>query len=157
MNIEGPRASGRRVAASDAQRVVGLHRARCPHLLAGDDPFLAVEHGLRLQTGEVGAGTRLRQELGPHLFTLDHRGDVAGDLLRVAEVEERRRADADGDGVARDDDTGGAGLLVERLLVVVAQPLAAVLGIQGDAEKPGVPERDAQLTGTRVGRAGSVL
>ena len=38
-----------------------------PHLLAGDDPLVAVEHGLGLHVGEVGAGVGLGVALAPQL------------------------------------------------------------------------------------------
>ena len=48
------------VGAGDEHAQVGDLAAGGPHLLAGDDPLVAVLDGLALQAGEVGAGARAR-------------------------------------------------------------------------------------------------
>ena len=51
------------VGAADDLADVAVVGAGGPHLLAGDDPLVAVALGLGLQAGEVGAGARLAEEL----------------------------------------------------------------------------------------------
>ena len=50
----------REVGAGEEHPVVGLHRHAAPHLLAVDDPAVAVALGPRRQAGEVGARRRAR-------------------------------------------------------------------------------------------------
>ena len=66
----------RRIGATDDEAPVGPMGERRPHLLAGDRPLVAVENGLRLDVGEVGARVRLRVALTPHLFPRDDRRKV---------------------------------------------------------------------------------
>ena len=57
--------------------VIGDVSVRVPHLLAVDDPFVAVALGARRQAGEVRSRARLREQLAPHLVTAEHRADEA--------------------------------------------------------------------------------
>ena len=70
-----------RVGAGDQHAQVGHLAAGRPHLLAVDDPLLAVLFGLGLQAGEVGAGAGLGEELAPGALAGDDRTDVLLDLL----------------------------------------------------------------------------
>jgi hypothetical protein len=54
-----------RVGAGEQEAVVGVVAAGGPHLLAVDDPLVAVEHGLGLERGEVGAAVGLAEALAP--------------------------------------------------------------------------------------------
>ena len=60
--------------ARDDLADVAVLRAGRPHLLARDDPFVAVALGLRLDPGEVGAGDRFREELAADEVAAVHRG-----------------------------------------------------------------------------------
>ena len=53
------------VGAGEQEAVVGVMALRGPHLLAVDDPLVAVEHGRGLQAGKVGARVGLREALAP--------------------------------------------------------------------------------------------
>ena len=66
------------VGAADDLADVAVVGARRPHLLAGDDPLVAVALGLGLQAGEVGAGARLAEELAGHEVAAVQRGEVLG-------------------------------------------------------------------------------
>ena len=61
------------VGAADDLADVGVLGARGPHLLAGDDPLVAVALGLGLQAGEVGAGARLAEQLAADEVAAVHR------------------------------------------------------------------------------------
>ena len=59
------------VGAGEQHAVIGVVGARVPHLLAVDDPVVAVTDSGRAQPGEVGTGAGLAEQLGPR--------DLAGD------------------------------------------------------------------------------
>ena len=61
------------VGAGDDLADVAVVGARGPHLLAGDDPLVAVALGLGLQAGEVAAGARLAEELAADDVAAVHR------------------------------------------------------------------------------------
>ena len=97
--------------------------------------------------GDVGAATRLGQQLHPQLLALEDRREVAELLFLGAELEEhrgarreRRRLDAERIGEARQ-------LLLQRHLVRRREPLAAVLTREADTGEPGVEELPLQLAG----------
>ena len=97
-----------RVGAGDEHAPVGQVGERVPHLLAVDDPFLAVLHGLRAEAGEVAARAGLAEQLAPALLAGEHRAQEAA-LLLVAAVGD------DGGAGERDEERarvlrGGAGL-----------------------------------------------
>ena len=52
------------IGAGQQEAVVGELGLGGPHLLAVDDPLVAVEHGRRLERGEVRAGVRARRSPG---------------------------------------------------------------------------------------------
>src|ERR1019366_9372725 len=54
------------VGAGEEDPEVGVVRPRCPHLLTVYHPLVAVDFGPGRQTGEVGAGGRLAEQLAPH-------------------------------------------------------------------------------------------
>ena len=68
--------------------------ARAPDLLAVEDPLVAVPYRRRRQAGEVGAGTRFREQLAAQLLGAQERPDEAGLLLARAEGGDRRRHQA---------------------------------------------------------------
>ena len=93
-------------------------RERRPHLLAVDDPLVAVAHGARAETGDVGAGSRLAEHLAPDLFAGEQWPQVAL-LLRIGAVgHDRRRAHAVSDRIAtvRNRRTPPEQLAVDRVL-----------------------------------------
>ena len=53
------------IGAGEQHAEVGPVAARGPHLLAVDDPLVAVELGAGVEPGEVGAGARLAEQLAP--------------------------------------------------------------------------------------------
>jgi hypothetical protein len=86
-----------RVRAGDQDRparVVGVGR---PHLLAGDDPVVAVPHRAGAQARQVGAGTGLAEQLAPDLFAGPQRAQEAGLLVLGAVAEDRGRGHAEAD------------------------------------------------------------
>jgi hypothetical protein len=80
---------GARVGAGQQEDVVGVLGLRGPDLLAVDHPLVAVELGLRLERGEVGAGVGLAEALAPrHLAREDLGQELLLDLL-AAPLEDR--------------------------------------------------------------------
>ena len=59
-----------RVGAGQQEAVVGVMSLSGPHLLAVDDPLVAVEDGRGLQRCEIAARVRLRESLAPPGLTL---------------------------------------------------------------------------------------
>ena len=56
------------IGAGHEHAPVGDVGQRVPHLLAGDDPLVAVADGPAGQAGQVRAGARLAEELAPRLL-----------------------------------------------------------------------------------------
>ena len=65
-----------RVGAHDEQAPAGDVGQGGPHLLAVDDPLVAVAHALGRQAGEVGAGAGLGEQLAPDLLAGEQRAQV---------------------------------------------------------------------------------
>src|SRR4051812_20379748 len=82
---------GFRVAAGQHEAPVGDVRQRCPHLLPGDDPLVAVAHCRSAYAGQVGPGTRLGVALAPQLLAGEDAGQEPLTLLVGAAREQRRR------------------------------------------------------------------
>ena len=129
------------VGAGDEQPVVGVVRARRPHLLPVDDPLVAVALGARLQAGDVGPGARLREQLAPHRVGAQQRREVLTPLLVGAVLEQRGRADADAHHELARRHLVAVRLLVEHLLVLGVEPRAADLDRVGQRGQAGVGER----------------
>ena len=82
------------VGTAHDEAPVGAVRQRGPHLLTGDHPLVAVEHGAGLDVGEIRAGVRLGEPLAPQLVDrLDLREEPAL-LLVGAELDEGRGEEA---------------------------------------------------------------
>ncbi len=116
-----------RVGARHEHAPLRLVGERRPHLLAGDDPLVAVPHRARLQRGEVRAGLGLREPLAPDLLRGQDRRQVALALLLGAVRDHGRPAHREPEHVrglrrARADD-----LLVEDRLLDQGRAAAAVL------------------------------
>src|SRR5207244_5549024 len=115
--------------AHDREAAVGAVRERRPHLLAVDDPLVAVEHRARLHVRQVGAGVRLRVALAPELVGgLDLRQEPA--LLLLGAVREQRRREQ---ALAEEAHAGGRvglGVLLaeDDLLGEARVPTAVLLG-----------------------------
>ena len=73
---------------------VGLVGQRRPHLLAGDDPLVAVELGTGGHVGQVAAGVRLRVSLAPQLGAVHDPGQEAVLLGRCPVLDQRRTEQA---------------------------------------------------------------
>ena len=67
---------------------------RCPHLLPGDHPLVAVTYGPRHDVGQVAARVGLGVALAPQLVPLADRREEPGLLLGRAVVDERRTEEA---------------------------------------------------------------
>ena len=82
------------VGAGDEHPPLGEVGEGGPHLLAVDDPLVAVAHGPGGEAGDVGAGARLAEELAPDLLAGEERAEVALLLLVGAVGDDGRRAHA---------------------------------------------------------------
>src|SRR4030095_3491289 len=69
------------------------------HLLARDDPLVAVALRPRRQGCQIGAGTWLREELAPHLLVANDWWKEAEALLLAAVGEERGRGKVEPKGI----------------------------------------------------------
>src|SRR6202034_4336023 len=72
------------VRAGEKQATVRQMTSGGPHLLAGNDPAVAVANRPRREPGQVGPRPRLTEELAPNLFTRKERSQVPPLLLIVA-------------------------------------------------------------------------
>ena len=71
------------IGAGEQEAVVGVVAAGRPDLLPVDDPLVAVEHGRRLQAGQVGARVGLAEALAPaHLAAEDLGQELAASAPR---------------------------------------------------------------------------
>ena len=82
------------IGAAHDEAPVGAVRERRPHLLAGDHPLVAVEHGAGLDVREVAAGVGLGEALAPQLLDVLDLRQEALLLLLGAELDQRRREEA---------------------------------------------------------------
>ncbi len=71
----------REVRPGEQHPVVGLHGHAAPHLLPVDDPAFAVALGPSRQSGQVGAGAGLAEQLAPGHLPLEDRRHQACDLV----------------------------------------------------------------------------
>ena len=111
-------ASGSVRTTSSPQRDTWAKRR--PHLLAVDDPLVAVLHPTGGEAGEVGTGPGLREQLAPHLLAGEQRAEVALLLIRAPPLDDRRAAHAVADRVAEHGvrAAGRGDAFVDRLLVL---------------------------------------
>ena len=125
------------IGAADAEAPVRAVRERRPHLLAVDDPLVAVEHRAGLHVREVGARVGLRVALAPQLLDrLDLREEAL--LLLLGAVRDERRGE---EALAEEADPRRRArlrvLLVEDHLLDDAGVAAAVLLGPGHARPSG--------------------
>ena len=78
-----------RVGAGQHEDVVGENGLGGPDLLAVDDPLVAVEHGLGLEAGQVGAGVGLGEALAPGDLPAEDLGDELLLLLLGPPLQDR--------------------------------------------------------------------
>ena len=116
------------VGARDEHAPLGVLGAAGPHLLAGDDPVVAVLDRARLQRREVRAGVGLGEALAPDLARRRGSRQVAL-LLRVgAPHHHRRPGQQQAEHVGRQRRAGAAELLEEDRRLGQRRAAAAVLG-----------------------------
>ena len=121
---------------------VGEVRSGCPHLLAGDEPVIAVGGRLRLDGCEVRARPGFAEQLaGDEVAAVEGRQVPALlSLVGVAQDGGRDHAQAHGQRcVARHFELTGQA--VEGSLVALGQPRAAVLLRARDPRVPCIPQR----------------
>ena len=128
------------VGAGDEHAEVGDLAARGPHLLAGDDPLLAVLDGAGLQAGEVGPGAGLAEELAPGLLAGDDVADVEVDLLLRAMGRDRGRRQQQPEATWRAERPEVGDGVLHRHAVVAVQALA--VGVLGQTRRR--PSRQAE-------------
>ena len=130
------------IGAGDDLADVGVLRSRRPHLLPGDQPFVAVALGTGLHAGEIAAHSWFGEQLAGDDVATPQRPQVAlsGHLGGVG--EDRR-----GDHPQADQVGALIGHLVATLdgvvggLVWLAESATAVLRGAGDPSEPGVEAR----------------
>ena len=79
-----------RIGAGQQHAEVGGVGAGVPHLLPIDHPFVAIGDGAGADTGQVGAGTGLAEQLAPGGLAVGDPPDEPGDLVRGAVLEKGR-------------------------------------------------------------------
>jgi len=129
-----------RIGSADDVAVVGVAGAGRPHLLAVDDPLVAVADGLGGQAGEVRAGAGFGEQLAPHLVGATQLGEEPLLLLRGAPGADRRADQLQGDAQRLVVRRGLELRLLTRVRPGVRrrQPAAAELRCPVDRGVPGV-------------------
>ena len=133
------------VGTDDEDAPVGDVRPARPHLLAVDDPLVAVEDGPGLRPGKVGAAAGLGEALAPDLLAGQQRSQVALLLLVAAPRDDRRTGHAEPDAadVVRRADPWRSPRGTRP--AACTAPAAAVLLGPGQPDVTGVVERPAPL------------
>ena len=116
------------VGAHEAEAVVGVVRARRPHLLAVHDEAVPVQLGPGAQAGQVAAGVGLAHAQAPADLGPQRGQGVARLLLLGAPVEDGRGDDGQALGVAAAGDAEAGELLEVHHLLHRGGVAAAVLG-----------------------------
>ena len=137
------------IGAGDEDAAVANVRQRRPHLLAVDDPLVAVSNGTGLEARHIGAGTGLGEHLAPDLVRPDQLRLVGGALLVGAVLVEHRQAHPLADAEVDLHDREGTGLFAPDPLVLVAQALPAVLDRVRQAGEARIGECRLILLGLR--------
>ena len=128
------------IRTDETQCVVRPPCSGRPDLGAVDDPFVAVAHGRRERTGNVGASARFREELHPHLLTLEHRREVALLLPLGAVLHEDGAAGNERGHVHHLRHLVPTTFVRERFLVRGREPETAVLLREADAGEAAVED-----------------
>ena len=148
------------VGARDEHAPLGVLRARGPHLLAVDDPLVAVLDRARLERRQVGAGLGLGEALAPDLVGGEDRVEVALLLLVGAPDHDRGTRQQQAEHVRRERRAGAAELLEEDRRLGHRRAAAAVLlgpvdagpAAVGELALPVAQEAVANAVVLRVGR-----
>ena len=137
-----------RIRAADDLTEVGELCSGGPHLLAGNDPFVSVTFGFRLQTRQVRSRSGLGEQLAPDDVAAPHLGEV-GVFRRVRCMgEDRRRNHAQAD--LEHTEIGGCEprrFVVVHPLIAAGKAAAAELCRSGDPSETGVEHRRAPRLG----------
>ena len=126
-----------------------------PHLLAVEDPLVAVAHGPGGQAGHVGSGARLGEQLAPDLLAGEQRAQIALPLVLGSRGQDGRSGHAVPDRVARWPAIGApacAQPVGDQRLQLPGQTQAPVAGREVDEGQAGVELGAQELA--FVGRAG---
>ena len=127
------------VGPADHLADVGVVSTRCPHLLPGDDPLVTVGLGSHLQTGQVGSGAGLGEQLTADDVASIHLGQDLGGHVVFGVIEDRGCDHPEPDpeeALVRHVVTRLE--VTPRLLVGAGQSPTAQLGGAGDPPEPGV-------------------
>ena len=116
------------------EAVVGVVALGGPHLLAVDDPFVAVEHGGGLQRREVGARVRLGEALAPAGGAAEDAGQELLLLLLGPPLQDGRTDERVTEEVAAHRRLRVRELLGQHDALHRREALAAVLGRPGRAD-----------------------
>ncbi len=122
------------IGAGEQEAVVGVVATGGPHLLAVDDPLVAVEHRRRLQAGQVGAGVGLAEALAPAHLAAQDLGQELPLLLLGPPLQQRRPDERVAEEVGPHRRLGPGELLGDHDALHRRQPLAAVLLGPGGAD-----------------------
>ena len=137
------------IGAGEEQSEAGLVPQRRPHLLPVHHPLVAVALGPGREPGEVGARTRLREQLAPDLLGCEERPQVPQPLLVSAVVHDRGRDHAEADRVEREvrRRAGGIELLDDESLLrrIGCDAPGALRRV--DPRQPGVEARTEERRG----------
>ena len=87
-----------RIGTHKHDAIVGIVSARSPHLLAVDDPVIAVLDGARLEAGDIGACAGFGEQLAPYLLATQRGADITLHALGLVECDHRGDAHAKSDG-----------------------------------------------------------
>ena len=120
-----------------------------PHLLPVDHPLIAVEHGRRLQAGQVGPGVRLAESLAPGHRPVEDLRQVLLLLLLGPPLQDRRSDQCVAEEVGTQGRLHPSELLGEDHPLHRRQPLAAVLDRPRGADPAAVEELLRPVVGER--------
>ena len=140
-----------RIGAGDHDAAVAQVSERGPHLLAVDDPLVAIAYGPHLQTGDVGTCARLGEHLAPHLVSRDERSLVGESLFVGAVLVKHRQAHALADRQPLRHQRVVRGLIAPDRRVRLGESLPAVLDGIGEPGQPGVGKRPLKPAGASQG------
>ncbi len=116
------------VGAGEQHAEVGVLATRGPHLLAIDDPLVAIPDGPGLQAGEVRTCLGLTEELAPRLLPGDDVTHIEVDLLLSAVCRDRRRRQQKPEPRRRAQGAEGGDLLLDNDGVGARHRLAVGVG-----------------------------
>src|SRR5580658_10402696 len=140
---------GVKVVAREQQAIVRIVGARGPYLLAADEPALAPARRAGAQSGDVGPGARLGEELTPDLLAPQRGADESALHIGRGEFHEGGHAHAETDAEIPLRSPAAALLLGEDGLLNGGTAAAAPFDRPGDARVARV--RLARLPGARDG------